>query len=132
MPITVPTPKASSLNKGFPGGSDTTHAGAEYLFMGCSVTNVSASLGFNNTASSLSITLVEDVKKGQSFQVPQTPSIHAFSLPKGGVGQPIFHTGGINLNPDSYYPANVPFYFCGIVSSYSVGLRNISGRTIPL
>lgn len=128
----VYTPKKSVYSKVSPGLSDVTHDGQEYKFLGCSIVNVSQTQGFNGTPSSLSVTLVEDTANGQVFERPDVPSLKAFSLPKGGVGAKIFYPGGTDLNPDQFYPENVPFYFCGVIAGWKEDTINVSGRTITV
>jgi hypothetical protein len=56
----------------------------EYINLcGASIISANMTLGFNGNASSLSITLVEDIANGDSFINPEMPSLWAFSLPKG-------------------------------------------------
>ena len=99
--------------------------------MGCSVLSVNVSVGYNSSPSSLSVTLVEDTANGDSFVVPDIPSIWSFSLPAGGVGAPIFYDS-IDLNPTDFNNSNVPFYFCGICTNWSAATRDIGGRTISV
>lgn len=89
-------------------------------------------LGFNGSASSLNITLVEDTQSGDAFVNPDTPSLWAFSLPKGGIGRPVIYTTPIDLNPDGFAPTNVPFYFCGICTGWQKAQRDIGGKTISV
>src|SRR5688572_21773104 len=118
MPL-VPTPEASVYAKLSPGTSDTTIVNGVYKFMGCSVLSVQMTMGFNGVASSLSVTLVEDIVKGDNFIAPWVPELHSFSLPKGGVGIPsIYITGAPSLHPNAFSPTNVPFYFTGICTNY--------------
>lgn len=155
---TYPTPFAAVYSKLSPGISDTSCASGVYKFMGCTVVGVNASLGFNGTASSLNVTLVEDndprddlysqslsgimdldigeetnlpFLSSDSFIPPIVPSLYAFSLPSGGVGQPHLYDT-YNLNQSDFYGNNVPFYLCGIVTGYSEIERDVSGKTISV
>lgn len=153
---TYPTPFAATYSKLSAGLSDATCSSGIYKFLGCTVLSVNASLGFNSTSSSLSVTLVEDSDphedlysqtlggvedldineleglpylSADNFQTPVIPSIHSFSLPSGGVGTPIYYQS-YDLNQADFYGGNVPLYFCGILTSYQETKRDISGRII--
>lgn len=126
------TPEQSSYAKSSSGTSDTTIVDGVYKFLGCSILSVSMNLGFNGSSSSLNVTLIEDTQRGDNFIEPIVPSLYAFSLPKGGVGIPILYPGGYDLNPDAFYPTNVPFYFCGIVTGWQKTERDIGGKTITV
>jgi hypothetical protein len=132
MGIRIPTPYAASTAKTHQGYSDSYVKNGVYHFMGCSVISVNMSLGFNGIASSVSITLVEDSQNGDLFLEPAIPSLWAISLPRGGVGAPIFYEDSANLNPDGFNPLNVPFYFCGICTSWSIISIDAGGRTISI
>ncbi len=124
------TPERSKLEKQQKGLSDTKIEAGVYKFMGCDVLSANMTLGFNSTASSLSLNLVED---GKVWTEPAIPSLWAFSLPKGGPGEKIIYSGtGIDLDPDRYYPQNVPFYFSGICTNFSKSQREIGGKIISL
>lgn len=129
----VPTPYPSAFSKFSFGLSDTTITNNTMHFMGCSVTSATMNIGYNGTASSLQLTLVEDTVNGDSFVEPNVPSLWAFSLPKGGVGAKILYNDGeIDLNPKDMGQSNVPFYFCGICTSYSKNIINAGGRQISV
>jgi hypothetical protein len=135
MPTYIPTPEASTHSKTIAGSSDTTYLDGVYKFMGCSVIGVNMSLGYNGTPSSLSVTLVEDIANSDNFVEPDMPSLWAFSLPKGGLGQPIFYgtgSGTFSFHPNAFNPTNVPFYFSGICNNWSVGERDLGGKTISV
>jgi hypothetical protein len=126
----VPTPRSSSVSKVSSGISDTTYTNGIYKFMGASILNVSLSQGFNSSAGSLSLTLVEDI--GDTFVEPDTPSVWAMSLPKGGVGSVVFPNSTQELNPNGFNHTNVPFYFCGICTSWTKNVINSGGKTISV
>ena len=128
----IATPETYTFSKSSPGTSDVTVSNGVYKFMGCSVLSVSMNLGFNGSASSLSVTLVEDTQAGDAFVNPDTPSLWAFSLPKGGIGMPVIYTSPVDLNPDGFAPTNVPFYFCGICTGWQKSQRDIGGKTISV
>lgn len=96
-----------------------------YKFMGCSVIGANLNIGYNGTPSSLSVTLVEDVESGDSFVQPLMPSLFAFSLPSGGINQPILYPSGVDLGL-----TDAPFYFAGICTNWGNVQQNIGGRTI--
>lgn len=122
---TYPTPYPSEYPKNTLGVSDASIINNMLTFMGCPVVNCSMTIGLNGTASSLSVTLVEDTINSLFFSEPDIPSIYAFSLPPGGVGQPIIH---------SYYPfsSSDTFYFAGICTSFSRQISDIGGKTITV
>lgn len=128
----IPTPRANVYAKASTGTSDVSIENNVYKFMGCSVLSVNTTIGFNGSASSLNITLVEDRESGDSFTTPTMPSVWAFSLPKGGVGQPIFVENSFNFNPNAFDPTNVPFYFTGICTGFSKAERDVSGKLITV
>jgi hypothetical protein len=128
----IPNPASATFSKFTTGSSDTTISDGVFKFMGCSVASINMSLGFNGTASSLSLTLVEDKMAGDTFTEPRVPSLHAFSLPKGGIGTPIIYTTGISLDPQDLAASNVPFYFCGICTNWSRVERDTGGKTISV
>lgn len=132
MAITIPTPRASSFSKRSVGLSDSKFTNGVYKFMNASLLSANMSVGFNNTASSLSVSVVEDLKNNDLFVKPDTPSLWAFSLPKGGVGRSIFPNKSSDLQPNGYNPTNTPFYFCGICNSWSKSEINASGKTIDI
>ncbi len=132
MGATFPTPAPSLLDKLASGYSDMTISEGVYKFLGCSVISINISVGFNGTATSATVNLVEDTQKGDSFIVPVIPSLLAVSLPKGGIGQPTIYTEGYDLNPNGFFPTNTPFYFCGICTTFSEGRRDTGGRTISV
>lgn len=132
MGARIPTPYSAEINRQLGGISDTTYVGDVYRFMGCSLLNANMSVGFNSTASSLSVTIVEDKQNGDFFTEPTIPSIWAFSLPKGGVGEPVLPNTVLDLNPTHYTAANVPFYFCGVCTNWKRDEINISGKTISV
>lgn len=126
---TYPNPFTSQYTSKYQGGyTDVSLASGVYKVFGCSILGCNLNLGFNNNASTLDITLVEDTQNFDSFTYPTIPSVVGFSLPKGGVGQPIFYptvVGGSSgvissglIQPSGYYSNNVPFYFAGIVTKY--------------
>src|SRR5687768_9376162 len=106
MPV-YPTPEDAVYGKLSSGLTDTTISNGVYKFMGCTVLSLNMSIGFNSTPSSLTVTLVED--SDDEFVEPDLPSLHAFSLPKGGVGAKIIYTTPISLTPNAFEPTNVPF-----------------------
>lgn len=126
------TPEQSSYSKASYGTSDATISSGVLKFLGASVISTSMTMGFNGTAASLNINLVVDTQNGDAFTYPDTPSLYAFSLPKGGVGQPIIHSGGYDLNPNAFQPTNTPFYFCGLITGWQESKRDISGKTISV
>jgi hypothetical protein len=132
MGYQIPSPYQSVLSKTTYGVSDTYIKNGVYHFMGCSVLSVNMSMSFNGTSSSVSITLVEDTKNGDLFITPEIPSLWAFSLPRGGVGEPIFYPDNTLLNQGGFDGLNVPFYFAGICTSYNVDAINTSGRIISV
>lgn len=127
-----PTPEPSTFSKVTAGLSDTTIVNNVYKFMGCSVVSCNMTLGFNGTPGSLNVNLIEDLENHDAFIPPAMPSAHAFSLPKGGTGKPIFVANSFDFNPDDFNPTNVPFYFCGICTSWQKGTIDIGGRTIQV
>lgn len=130
---TIYNPERATTSKTFYGTSDTSCVDNVYKFMGCSVVSLDMSLGLNGAGSNLTITLVEDTENGDSFNAPSIPSLHAFSLPKGGVGQPIFVGNSFSFNPNGYTsPTNTPFYFCGVCTKYHRVERDVSGKTIEI
>ncbi len=131
MGNTISNPYSAFVPKTTPGKSDVSIVNNVYKFMGASIISVNMNLGFNGTASSISITLIEDKDNGDSFQEPTIPSLWGFSLPKGGPGQPIFHTS-YNFDQESFYGANVPFYFAGICTNWSRNEIDIGGKTITV
>jgi hypothetical protein len=132
MAITIPNPEKCIFSKFSSGVSDCSYNKdtRAYKFMGCTVLSVNMSIGFNGVASSASLTLVEDVDNGDEFLEPLIPSVWAISFPKGGVGKPIFFENGKDLNPTVMKDPEVPFYFCGICTSWSVSKIDAAGRTI--
>jgi hypothetical protein len=133
MPTTIPNPASAIWSKNSLGLTDTSIINGVYKFMGCSIQSVSITLGFNGTASSASLTLVEDTQNGDSFVNPSIPSVWAFSFPKGGVGQPIIYvTSPPDLNPTDFNQSNVPSYFCGICTGYSRAKRDAGGKLITV
>lgn len=126
------TPEQSSYSKSSTGTSDATIASGVLKFLGASVISVNMTMGFNGSPASLSVNLVEDTQNSDTFIHPDTPSLYAFSLPKGGVGQPIIHVGGYDLNPNAFQPTNTPFYFCGLITGWQETKRDISGKTISV
>lgn len=126
----IPTPTAAVYSKASAGTSDVTSSNNVYKFMGCSLLSVSATIGFNGTSSSLNVSLVEDTQSGDSFVVPTMPSVYGFSLPSGGVGQPIFVSNSFSFNPNAFEPTNVPFYFGGVCTGFSKTERDTSGKLI--
>lgn len=133
MPTFVPNPKPASMAKNLVGISDTSYDGTDqgvYKFMGCSIVNASASCGFNSVATSLDVTLVEDIVNDDAFVDPVVPSIYAFSFPRGGVGAELFPSDELNLNPADSSASNVPFYFTGIVTGYRKDIKNVGGKFV--
>ncbi len=128
----IANPYAATIPKNTSGLSDTISHSSVYKFMGASVVSTNLQIGFNSTASSLSLTLVEDTVNGDIFLEPSVPSVHAFSLPKGGVGAPIFVNNDHNFHQEDFAGANVPFYFCGICTSWSKNEIDTSGKTITV
>ena len=127
------TPARSILGKLSPGISDAYIDDDGVLkFMGCTVLSINMSLGFNGTASSVSVTLVEDTVNGDKFVEPRIPSLWAISLPKGGVGAPIFVNKNEDLQPDFFFPSNTPFYFSGVCTNFRKGIRDTGGQTIQV
>jgi hypothetical protein len=126
------TPAKSILSKHTHGFSDSYVKDGVYKFMGCSVLSINMSLGFNGTASSVSVTLIEDTINGDVFIPPIIPSMWAISLPKGGIGQPALVVDGTILHPDGFYPTNVPFYFAGICTTWRKNAIDTGGRTITV
>src|SRR4051812_28341371 len=118
MATRIYTPERSRVDKDTTGRSDAYGNGSVLKFMGASVLSSNMTLGFNGTASSLSLTLVEDTVNGDAFLFPEIPSLWAFSLPRGGVGAPTLYNPGVSLQPASFEGSNVPFYFCGICTNY--------------
>jgi hypothetical protein len=130
---TYPTPTSAVRSKTSAGFSDVSiGTNGVYRFMGCSIISVSMTLGFNGTANSLSITMVEDIDSGDIFLEPIIPSIWAFSLPKGGVGVPVFYPSGTSMDPNAFNPSNTPFYFTGICTHFQGNKRDIGGKTITV
>ena len=101
-----------------------------YKFLGASLLGVTVNIGYNGTASSATVTLVEDKQNGDVFSRPFMPTIWAISLPSGGVGAPILYPSGFNLQPNALEPTNCPFYFCGLINQWRVIEEDIGGRTI--
>ena len=128
----IPNPKEATLSDVFVGVSDVSISNGVYKFLGCSITSVDLDLGYNSQASSATVRLVEDVENGDSFQEPTIPSVHAISLPKGGVGETIFKDDTFDFDPNGLEPTNVPFYFAGIVTNWSRDEINIDGQTIEV
>ena len=128
--VFIPTPRAATHSKTSAGISDTTYTNGIYKFMNASIININLSQGFNSTPGSLSLTLIED--KGDDFFEPDTPSVWAMSLPKGGVGSVVFPSSSIDLQPDGFSHSNVPFYFCGICTSWTKNIVDSGGRTISV
>lgn len=130
---TIPTPRASSISKTIAGLTDASYSDGVLKVLGCSVKSCSSILGLNSSASSLSLTLVEDTVNGDSFATPAIPSVLAFSVPKGGVGQPVMYPDDdAVLAPNAFNNTSAPFYFCGIVSSYKIDIRNVGGKLISV
>jgi len=128
----IPTPTSNVHAKTSIGTSDVSIVHGVYKFLGCSILSVNVNIGFNGNAGSVSLTLVEDTESGDSFATPTIPSIHAISLPVGGVGAPIFYASGTSLDPNGFTPSNVPFYFCGICTSYQKVMADMGGKTISV
>lgn len=128
----VYTPEQSSISKNSPGLSDSVVVGNCLKFLNCTVLNLSMSLGFNSSGSSLSLSLVEDTENGDSFFEAVVGSLWAFSLPAGGESSKIILDESYNLNPVDLNFTNVPFYFAGILSSKTKDIINIGGKTISL
>jgi hypothetical protein len=126
------TPEKSILAKYAPGISDATVKDNVYKFMGCSVLSINMALGFNGTASSVTVNLVEDKQSGDVFTPPTIPSLWAISLPKGGVGKPSLILDGTDLNPDSFFATNTPFYFAGICTNVRESILDTGGQTIHI
>lgn len=132
MATFIPNPFQSTIPKVAAGLSNVSIRDGVYKLCGCSLSSINMTVGYNGIASSASVTLVEDIQNGDSFTKPEIPSLLAVSLPRGGVGSPILYENGKNLNQDSFKGENVPFYFGGICTNYSVEVINVGGRTISL
>lgn len=139
----IPTPAASSTSKSFPGVSDVDiNTNGTIKVLGCSLINVNMNTGFSGSSSSLSLELVEDLDNGDLFTDPAVPSVVGFSLPKGGVDQPVLwdsatlsalsKTKDEILEPSTPYDSDVPFYLSGIISGIDKTLRSTAGRTISV
>lgn len=128
----IPNPYIATLSKNSNGLSDSYIQNGVYKFLGCSILNVNMSLGFNGQPSSANITLVEDTDNGDSFTEIDIPSLVSISLPQGGVGKSIFYPDGYPLHQIGFSGNNVPFYFSGICTNWSVTDKNIGGRTISV
>lgn len=126
------TPEPAQIGKSNAGITDVTMADGMYKFMGCRILSLNMSLGFNGTASSVSLTLVEDKEKGDRFIEPLMGTLWAVSLPKGGIGVPVVYDTPLDLTPESFYPANTPFYFSGLCSNWSRSLIDMGGKTISV
>lgn len=101
-----------------------------YKFLGASLLGITVNVGYNGTASSATVTLVEDKQNGDTFIQPTMPSLWAISLPSGGVGAPILYPNGFNLQPNALEPTNCPFYFCGFVNQWRIIEEDVGGKTI--
>jgi hypothetical protein len=132
MGTKIPTPYAAVINKNTGGISNTYIVDGCWKFMGCTLLSVNMSLGFNSTASSCSVTLVEDKQAGDQFIEPLMPSLWSLSLPRGGVGAPIFYQNGYALDQVGFNGDNVPFYFCGICTNYSQSKIDANGKLITV
>lgn len=132
MAVRIANPYQATEAKMSSGKSDVYISNGVYKFMGCSISSVNMSLGFNGTSNSLSIVLVEDTKNGDLFIEPDIPSLWAFSLPKGGIGANIFYPDGSILDQAGFYGPNVPFYFAGICTGWTRVVSDVSGRTIQV
>ena len=128
----IPNPRAASYSKSATGISNTSISNGVYKFLGCSLLSAQMSVGFNSVASSLSVTLVEDIEAADAFVSPAMPSLWGFSLPAGGVGDQVFVTGGFNFDPNALNPTNVPFYFSGLCTSWSEDTISTGGRIITV
>lgn len=130
----IPTPYSTQYSKSSPGLSDVTVQNGVFKFMGCTIVSVDVTLGFNSTASSATVTLVEDTDQGDSFVIPTIPSIHAISLPKNiSKESPVSPTiTNDDLQPSFLYDSDLPFYFCGIVTSYQKDVIKNSGKYIQV
>ena len=128
----IPTPEKSWFDKRSFGRTDVTISNNVYKLLGATLIGVDGSLGYNGQASSLTVRLVEDTEDGDNFIQPTIPSWLAVSLPKGGTNSKLFHEDGYSLKPNQYYPTNVPFYFCGIVTGWRRTKRDVSGKTIEV
>jgi hypothetical protein len=127
----VYTPEQATLNKRASGESDMYIVDGVYKFAQCSVLSINMSLGYNGTASSATLSMVQDIDNGDSFVPPTLPSIWSVSLPRGGVGAPIIYNVPLmTLNQSGFEGDNVPFYFAGICNDFRVGERNVGGNTI--
>src|SRR5438105_1012337 len=97
--IIYPTPSSGYHTKTSAGLSDCSIGSNGVMkFMGCSILGFSQTLGWNGSASSMSIHLAEDLAAADTFVNPTIPSIYGFSTPSGGEGRPIFFPTGTNLN----------------------------------
>lgn len=125
--MTVIIGSSGVFSKTSPGTSDVTQANRTLGFMGSSLVGINSVLGFNGSASSVSVQLVEDTVNGDVFTQPDVPSIHAISLPSGGISaNPL--SSGANLNPDAFNPNK--FYFAGVCTSWTEQEVSARGRTI--
>lgn len=125
-------PTQALYTKSSTGISDSLNSSGVMKFLNSSVVSTNMTLGFNGISSSMTVTLAEDLANGDSFLEPTMPSLWAFSLPSGGVGTQVVYPTGVNLNPNSFYPTNVPFYFCGICTNYSKNILDTGAKTISV
>jgi hypothetical protein len=129
----IPTPEAATFNKSTPGTTDTYYEDGVLKFLGCSVVSFSMTLGLNGTPSSLSVTLVEDLRNGDEFEEPAIPALMSFSCPKGGIAaQILYPDDDADLTPSNFDHTDVPFYFCGLVTSYNRDIKNVGGKLITV
>lgn len=159
MSYYLPNPSGNLYSKTEAGISDTfifdDDGNQIYCFANCPIVDLSASVGLNSQASSLTVTIAEDPDNDLYFAFqdtqfpgaedlivrqtgyePEIPSLWAISLPKGSStnGSNILPNFGTNdqLQPNAFVNTTCPFYFAGILTSYDITDRSSSGKTISL
>jgi hypothetical protein len=134
-----PNPDEAYLSKTHVGITDTVYSGGSDTTYNLKLANTdgsklplvsfSSNVGYNSTASSCSVTVVEDPLRDKEFVEPTIPSLIAISFPM--LTNNFFGESEKDLTPNGFLPSNV-FYFCGICTSYDKGELSTSGKTISI
>lgn len=129
MTTIIGSGNVSSYSKTSVGNTDISASGSVYKFLGASLVGLNSNMGFNGSASTVSLQLVEDTADGDLFTEPDVPFAYAVSLPSGGVNTNPLATGQ-SVGPTGFDTNN--FYFAGICTSWTEQKRSARGKTISV